>query len=720
MNDERRGGIGTAVLAPTVSTQPSGRMASAEVVRDEPAREFSAEADVDGDEIAIDEDLAPAALPPAAPKAQSEVRPSAPPAAPPDPAAVKRTRPRMALRIPDDEVARPRSDAPGSARSHAAYDEGSATDALPREGRLGAPPRPADFGLDDEESPPTPHDPAYDASGPAVTATRIITINPPSSPSLGDDIPSGPRVPSAIAPPGALVADDEDEDEDEEATRRRLSLPDSARVSMPDEDSWTPYQPTAMDAKTPFAPPVFPSEERAPSSAERALRRSGAQPTARAASAPDEALSADEVRVELASDPPDSGEPLDLDEALAANADVPTSRPPPDDAGERRAKVPPPARVPAELAPVRAPAPTEPEGEDVRFDEDDEAARASSPAPELEPEDVVSVEPAPIVTAPRAVPSVQPKPATSTPPAKPPASRAVPTPLPVAAPTASNPARATSLPPPSRPQPRAPAPIAPPTALDGSAQRRRARPWWEELFNDDFIRSMAKLSDAQIAREADFIEESLGVQKGAMLLDLACGTGRHAVELSRRGYNVVGFDLSLPMLARAADEAQERSTKLNFLQGDMREMTFEDTFDGIFCWNTSFGFFDEEKNSQVLARVHRALKKGGQFLLDVANRDYIVQRQPSLVWFEGDGCICMDEMQVDFVTSRMKVKRTMMMDDGRTKEIEYSIRLYALHELGKMLNDHGFRVAEVSGRPTTPGVFFGAESPQTLILAEKR
>jgi hypothetical protein len=98
----------------------------------------------------------------------------------------------------------------------------------------------------------------------------------------------------------------------------------------------------------------------------------------------------------------------------------------------------------------------------------------------------------------------------------------------------------------------------------------------------------------------------------------------------------------------------------------------------------------------------------------------LIRQAPSLAWFEGDGCICMDEMQIDWITSRMRVKRTMMMDDGRSKEIEYSVRVYSLHELGKILHDHGFRVAEVSGRTATPGVFFGNESPRTLILAEKR
>jgi SAM-dependent methyltransferase len=265
-------------------------------------------------------------------------------------------------------------------------------------------------------------------------------------------------------------------------------------------------------------------------------------------------------------------------------------------------------------------------------------------------------------------------------------------------------------------------PLAPPPVTDAAsaAARKRARPWWEELFNDDFVRTMAKITDAQIATEVDFIEESLGLDKGAMVLDLACGTGRHAIELTRRGYQVVGFDLSLAMLAKAADEAQERQQKLNFVQGDMREMTFDGTFDGVYCWATSFGFFEEEKNAAVIANVHRALKPGGQVLLDVVNRDFVAQQCPSLVWFEGDGCVCMDDMTIDWITSRMKVKRTLMMDDGRSREIEYSIRLYALHELGKLLHDNGFRVAQVSGRVATPGVFFGANSPRTLILAEKK
>jgi SAM-dependent methyltransferase len=259
-----------------------------------------------------------------------------------------------------------------------------------------------------------------------------------------------------------------------------------------------------------------------------------------------------------------------------------------------------------------------------------------------------------------------------------------------------------------------------PQPPEGSGLRRKGRSWWEELFNDDYLRAAERITDEQLVREVDFIEDSLGIERGGAMLDLACGTGRHAVELARRGYELVGFDLSLAMLARASDEAQERSAKLNFLQGDMREMTFREQFDGVYCWNTSFGYFEEDKNALVADRIHGALKSGGLLLLDVVNRDFVVQQSPSLAWFEGDGCVCMDEMSVDFITSRMRVKRTMMLDDGRSREIEYSTRLYSLHELGKMLHDHGFKVCEVTGRIATPGVFFGHESPRTIILAEKR
>lgn len=284
------------------------------------------------------------------------------------------------------------------------------------------------------------------------------------------------------------------------------------------------------------------------------------------------------------------------------------------------------------------------------------------------------------------------------------------------------PSRAPRVPERSKDPAAPPVAVAAPATNSVPAEKPKTRPrrlWWEELFGEDFSRATARLSDIQIDQEASFIEESLGVAPGGALLDLGCGAGYHAVELASRGYGIVGYDLSLHQLALAQDVAQERDQKLNFLQGDMREMAFEEVFDGMYCWNTTFGYFEEEKNVLVAQRMFAALKPGGTLLLDVANRDFVAMDQPSSVWYEGDSCVCMDDMSVDFFTSRLRVKRSLILDDGRTRECHYSIRLYSLHELGKMLHDIGFRVTEASGHPATPGVFLGQSSPRIIILAQK-
>jgi SAM-dependent methyltransferase len=268
-------------------------------------------------------------------------------------------------------------------------------------------------------------------------------------------------------------------------------------------------------------------------------------------------------------------------------------------------------------------------------------------------------------------------------------------------------------------QPQAPqAPPGPP--MPPNRKGKRKRPWFEDFFNDDYLRTVPPPTEKEVKRQCDFIEGELGLERGATILDVGCGLGMHAVELAARGYLVVGLDLSLAMLSRAGDEAQDRGLKINFLHGDMRDMAFEGAFDAVLCWGTTFGYFDDETNRQVIARLYKALKPRGLLLLDVVNRDFVISKQPNLIWFEGDGCVCMEETTFNHITSRLEVKRTVILDDGRQRETRYTLRLYSLHELGQILHLQGFRVAEVSGSEATRGVFLGADSPRQIILAERR
>jgi SAM-dependent methyltransferase len=248
----------------------------------------------------------------------------------------------------------------------------------------------------------------------------------------------------------------------------------------------------------------------------------------------------------------------------------------------------------------------------------------------------------------------------------------------------------------------------------------RTHPWWEVFFDDDYLRTVRSPTPAQVGRQCDFLERRLKLKPGATVLDVGCGLGLPVIELTARGYLGVGLDLSLAMLSRASEEAQSRGMRINFLHADMREMNFEGSFDAVTCLGTTLGYFDDETNRKVIERFYRALKPGGSLLLDVVNRDHVIRSQPNLVWFEGDGCVCMEESEFNFFTSRLHIKRTVIIDTGKQLEHEYSLRLYSLHELGQILHFAGFRVTEVSGRDALPGVFFGQESPNLMVVAERR
>ena len=279
--------------------------------------------------------------------------------------------------------------------------------------------------------------------------------------------------------------------------------------------------------------------------------------------------------------------------------------------------------------------------------------------------------------------------------------------------------KAPPAPPPKKgPPPAAVASVVAKTAPGKSAPR--GKPWFADLFDEDYLRTLPFLTAQATQAEAEFVIEAMTLQPGANVLDVGCGYGRHAMELAARGYHVVGLDLSTPLLVRGGEEAQRRGLTINFVHGDMRELDFENQFDAAYCLFSTFGYFDDEANKKALTNIARALKTGGKVLIEILNRDYIIADLPTRVWWEGEGCVVLEEVDLNYFSSRIQVNRSVVFDDGRQLEQEISVRAYSLHEVGKLMHAAGFRVLEVSGGYQTRGRFFGNQSRHIIVLAERK
>ena len=103
--------------------------------------------------------------------------------------------------------------------------------------------------------------------------------------------------------------------------------------------------------------------------------------------------------------------------------------------------------------------------------------------------------------------------------------------------------------------------------------------WYEILF-ENYAQKYDNESFTQgTIGECDFIERELNFNKSLKILDVGCGTGRHTIELSKRGYSVTGIDLSESQLTRAREKAESNNLKINFLKHDARNLPFNNDFD---------------------------------------------------------------------------------------------------------------------------------------------
>jgi SAM-dependent methyltransferase len=244
--------------------------------------------------------------------------------------------------------------------------------------------------------------------------------------------------------------------------------------------------------------------------------------------------------------------------------------------------------------------------------------------------------------------------------------------------------------------------------------------WYKEMFaNEDPLR-IEKYGESEKSRmQVDFVIEKLGIQPGARVLDLCCGQGRHLLDLMKRGYDMVGVDLSEYMLGKCRESADEQGLKPNLIHADMRELSFDSEFDAAINMFTSFGYLeDEDEDQKVLDGISRALKPGGLFFIDLMNRDWLMRNYKEHMWDENErGDIIIQDSWFDAIKGRTNVRELTILSDGSRIENNHSLRIYTYREMEAKLNRAGLSILSAWGQYDGEG--YGYLSRRMMIVARK-
>jgi ubiquinone/menaquinone biosynthesis C-methylase UbiE len=237
---------------------------------------------------------------------------------------------------------------------------------------------------------------------------------------------------------------------------------------------------------------------------------------------------------------------------------------------------------------------------------------------------------------------------------------------------------------------------------------------FDAMFNEDYLYFYGPMLEAVSDADADAIWRLAGLEPGLEVLDLACGHGRIANRLTRRGARMTGLDATPLFLEHARTQAAEQGLEVEYLQGDMRALPFADaSFDRVISFFTSFGYFSEPENRQVLAEVRRVLRPGGRLMLDANNLAELLPRWLPSTVIERDGDMVIDRAYFDPVTGLSTTDRTIVRD-GRTRRLRYTVRMFMAVELGAWLREAGFSSVEFRGRA---GEGLTAQSKRMIAIA---
>lgn len=248
-----------------------------------------------------------------------------------------------------------------------------------------------------------------------------------------------------------------------------------------------------------------------------------------------------------------------------------------------------------------------------------------------------------------------------------------------------------------------------------------ASDWYRKIWTLD-IQDQSWVEDT--GRQVDFIVKELDLRGGEKILDLACGFGRHSLELARRGFSVVGVDITPEYIEYAANAAESENLNARFICADIRETDFRGEFDAVLNMaDGAVGYLEnDEENLKIFKVVSEALKRGGRHFMDVMNGDYADAHFPCNLWDDGEKGLTLSRFEWNAETRILLYAQSdhaygnalsrPVMEEGNP------IRLYSLGEIKSIFSELGMEVknawADFDGKPSS------ANDIQMMVYSIKR
>ncbi len=240
--------------------------------------------------------------------------------------------------------------------------------------------------------------------------------------------------------------------------------------------------------------------------------------------------------------------------------------------------------------------------------------------------------------------------------------------------------------------------------------------WYQEWFDRDEYEVVYKQHDATEAeRVIDLLERVVQPVPGSSVLDVACGRGRHARSLARRGFQITGTDLSARAIAQARERARMEGLRIRFIRRDMRDPVCDACFDGVVNLFTAFGYFEEEEaHFDAVSAMASSLRPGGWLFQDFLNVSYVLDRlRPEDTRTEGD----LQITQRRWIKRKRINKEINLRTNGEVTTFMESVRLLRLEDFQALYQAAGLELAATYG--DYEGGPFTADSPRLILYARK-